>query len=90
MENGFAVFGDPAASGCGLPMGSGACGLSEYSGGGASIKMDILFHFFAGIPIDGMDLLPLLPLGRWLLPVGIYLLAAGAYLGMEQKTGILS
>ncbi len=52
--------------------------------------MDILFHFFAGIPIDGMDLLPLLPLGRWLLPVGIYLLAAGAYLGMEQKTGILS
>ena len=47
--------------------------------------MNLFFQFFAGIPMEETDQLPLLPLGRWILPVGIYILMSGFYLGADRK-----
>ncbi|MCI8598336.1 MAG: hypothetical protein HFJ10_07840 [Lachnospiraceae bacterium] len=49
------------------------------------MEKSLFFRFFAGVPMEGMDTFPLLPLGRWFLPIGIYLLIIGFYLGIDRK-----
>lgn len=38
----------------------------------------IFWQFFAGIPMEEMDIIPVVPLGKWMLPIGIFLLIAGS------------
>lgn len=45
----------------------------------------LFFRLFAGVPMDEMDTLPLVPLGCWLFPIGIYLLVLGFGLGMDKQ-----
>ena len=47
--------------------------------------MPLFFKLFAGVPMDEMDMFPLVPLGRWLFPIGIYLLIIGFRLGMDKQ-----
>ena len=47
--------------------------------------MSLFFRLFAGVSMDEMDTLPLVPLGCWLFPIGIYLLVHGFGLGMDKK-----
>ena len=47
--------------------------------------MSLFFQLFAGVAMDEMDTLPLIPLGCWLFPIGIYLLVLGFQLGMDKQ-----
>lgn len=47
--------------------------------------MSLFFQLFAGVPMDEMDMFPLVPLGCWLFPVGIYLLVIGFRLDMDKQ-----
>ncbi len=47
--------------------------------------MSLFFRLFAGVSMDEMDTLPLVPLGCWLFPIGIYLLVLGFGLGMDKQ-----
>lgn len=47
--------------------------------------INLFFRFFAGVPMEEMDVAPLLPLGCWFLPIEIYLLMVGFYLGINRK-----
>ncbi len=47
--------------------------------------MSLFFQLFAGVVMDEMDRLPLVPLGCWLFPIGIYLLVIGFRLGMDKE-----
>ena len=47
--------------------------------------MSLFFQLFAGVAMDEMDTLPLIPLGYWLFPIGIYLLVLGFQLGMDKQ-----
>ena len=47
--------------------------------------MSLFFQLFAGVAMDEMDTLPLVPLGCWLFPIGIYLLVLGFQLGMDKQ-----
>lgn len=47
--------------------------------------MSLFFQLFAGVPMNEMDMFPLVPLGRWLFPLGIYLLIIGFYLGVDKR-----
>lgn len=47
--------------------------------------MSLFFQLFAGVAMDEMDTLLLVPLGCWLFPIGIYLLVLGFQLGMDKQ-----
>lgn len=47
--------------------------------------ISLFFQLFAGVPLEEMDVLPLIPLGRWLFIVGIYLLIIGFHLGRNRQ-----
>lgn len=47
--------------------------------------ISLFFQFFAGISMDEIDTLPLIPLGRWLFTVGIYILLISLHLGMNRQ-----
>lgn len=47
--------------------------------------MSLFFQLFAGVPMDEMDMFPLVPLGCWLFPIGIYLLVIGFRLDMDKQ-----
>lgn len=47
--------------------------------------MSLFFQLFAGVPINETDILPLVPLGRWLLVIGSYLLAMVFFLGRNRQ-----
>lgn len=47
--------------------------------------ISLFFQLFAGVPMDEMDVLPLIPLGRWLFTIGIYLLVISFRLGMNRQ-----
>lgn len=52
---------------------------------------DSLFlKLFGGVPLDMLDDIPLIPLGRWLLPIGIYLLITGTYIEKSRNTAVFS
>ncbi len=51
--------------------------------------MSLFFRLFAGVSMDEMDTLPLVPLGCWLFPIGIYLLVLGFGLGMDSRIDVL-
>ena len=47
--------------------------------------MSLFFKLFAGVPMDEMDVFPLVPLGRWLFTIGIYLLVIAFRLGRSKQ-----
>lgn len=47
--------------------------------------MSLFFRLFEGVPMNEMDIFPLVPLGCWLFPIGIYLLIIGFRLGMDTQ-----
>lgn len=47
--------------------------------------MSLFFRLFEGVPMNEMDIFPLVPLGCWLLPIGVYLLVIVFRLGMDTQ-----
>lgn len=49
------------------------------------MRMSLFFQLFAGVPMDEMDVFPLVPLGRWLFTIGMYLLVISFLSGRMKQ-----
>lgn len=49
------------------------------------MERSLFFQLFAGVPMDEMDVFPLVPLGRWLFTIEIYLLVIAFSLGRSKQ-----
>ncbi len=49
------------------------------------MERSLFFQLFAGVPMDEMDVFPLVPLGRWLFTIGMYLLVISFLSGRMKQ-----